>query len=281
MFLRWLYGTISYIPEVPTQNAIGIVGYKDQLPRLPDLTSFMSALRSDAKSGSYFIDLIDAVPRSKDSLALEANLETQYAQAMAFPTKLIYYATSHDRLKWDPRTLFLDSGDAFLIWIDYLFSRDSFPQTIITLAGVLEEDVPPQYAWSVCALLANLGARGVSIISSSGDDGVGPTNCTNRFGNVQFMPRFPATCMCDALSSLSCGTKAQAQVAYHIATVSQVPISPASAARRVHSPRSRHSSPGAAFRDISPALAIRMFLCPSSSIVSAATIGACTSSFRA
>lgn len=44
------------------------------------------------------------------------------------------------------------------------------------------ETVPKDYAMSVCNLFAQLGARGASIMFSSGDFGVGGGDCTTNDG---------------------------------------------------------------------------------------------------
>ena len=56
--------------------------------------------------------------------------------------------------------------------------------------------VPLDYATNVCNLFAQLGARGSSIMFSSGDDGVGAGNCATNDGKntKRFQPNFPASC---------------------------------------------------------------------------------------
>jgi tripeptidyl-peptidase-1 len=77
------------------------------------------------------------------------------------------------------------------------------PQTISTSYGDDEQTVPFTYASRVCAGMAVLGARGVSILFSSGDYGVGDGDpnpatqeCYSNDGlNVtKFLPAFPASC---------------------------------------------------------------------------------------
>ncbi|KAH9083691.1 peptidase S8/S53 domain-containing protein [Lactarius deliciosus] len=46
---------------------------------------------------------------------------------------------------------------------------------------------------SLCILFAQLGTRGVSVLLSTGDDGVG-NNCKDESGNVRFVPELPASC---------------------------------------------------------------------------------------
>lgn len=57
------------------------------------------------------------------------------------------------------------------------------------------QSVPEKYARSVCNLIAQLGSRGVSMLFSSGDSGVGAACQTNDGKNTtHFPPQFPAAC---------------------------------------------------------------------------------------
>ena len=56
--------------------------------------------------------------------------------------------------------------------------------------------VPPAYTDALCDLFAKLGAIGVSVITGSGDDGVGKGQCLDRYGYYGFQPMFPASCTC-------------------------------------------------------------------------------------
>ena len=54
--------------------------------------------------------------------------------------------------------------------------------------------MPEKYARRVCNLIGLLGIRGISILESSGDEGVG-AGCLSTDGkSPQFNPIFPATC---------------------------------------------------------------------------------------
>ena len=70
------------------------------------------------------------------------------------------------------------------------------PQTISTSYGDDEQTVPLDYAASVCELFGQLGARGSSVLFSSGDFGVGGGSCLSNDGEDrrQFTPMFPASC---------------------------------------------------------------------------------------
>jgi len=83
-----------------------------------------------------------------------------------------------------------------LEWLNFITAQSSIPQTFTTSYGDDEQTVPPDYATSVCNLLAQLGVRGSSVIFSSGDFGVGNGDCKTNDGTdtIRFQPIFPATC---------------------------------------------------------------------------------------
>jgi tripeptidyl-peptidase-1 len=97
--------------------------------------------------------------------------------------------------------------DADQVFLNYLLNKDSVPQTISISYGIRENEVPLAYADAICNLYAQLGARGVTVLVPSGNEGVGKGNCIadEEIGNVQFIPDFPAFCMCIALLLLSLG----------------------------------------------------------------------------
>lgn len=84
-----------------------------------------------------------------------------------------------------------------------MLAQDDPPQTISTSYGDDEQTVPESFAKRVCAGFAQLGARGVSLLFSSGDGGVGDGSsnpatqkCITNDGtnSTKFIPGFPASC---------------------------------------------------------------------------------------
>jgi tripeptidyl-peptidase I len=75
-----------------------------------------------------------------------------------------------------------------LTWFDYLLAQDDLPSVIATSYGEDEQDIPASYAHRVCDKFAQLGARGVSMFTSSGNFGVGG-GCNKK----KFRPHFPTT----------------------------------------------------------------------------------------
>ena len=78
-----------------------------------------------------------------------------------------------------------------------MLGLSNIPPVISSSYGDDEQTVPESYAKRVCASFALLGARGVTFLSSSGDDGVGENGqcITNDGRNTSsFLPTFPGGC---------------------------------------------------------------------------------------
>jgi tripeptidyl-peptidase-1 len=85
-------------------------------------------------------------------------------------------------------------------------SDNEIPPTISTSYGDDEQSVPPAYAQRVCQSFAQLGSRGVTLLFSSGDSGVGSMSPNSDRCDIHpdpevdvnavpnFLPAFPAGC---------------------------------------------------------------------------------------
>ncbi|KAH9029515.1 subtilisin-like protein [Lactarius pseudohatsudake] len=191
-FLRTLYKTSTYVPLAAGWNMLGVAGYDGDWPSLDDLGLFMDEYRFDAIDATYRVVQIEGGGYNPNNPDIEANLNMQYTSAIAYPTTHIFYSTG--KSTGDSDTL----GDGFINWLDYVLGQLSVPQTVSTVYGLPEYKVPQDYATHVCDLFARLGARGASVLFSSGNDGVGHGNClvkdSSGSSRVQFLPTFPSTC---------------------------------------------------------------------------------------
>ncbi|KAI9462799.1 subtilisin-like protein [Lactarius psammicola] len=184
LLLRELYKTKGYVPAAADRNALGVAGFLGQYPNPDDLGKFMKEFRTDADDATYLIALVDGGGYNPNNPGLEGNQNIQYTAAITYPTLLIYYSTGFTLPVRDPFSNFLKD----------LLKQQSIPQTISISYGANEHGMPTELAVSTCYLFAQLGARGISVLVASGDDGVGSGNCRDRSGNVRFRPIFPATC---------------------------------------------------------------------------------------
>jgi tripeptidyl-peptidase I len=91
------------------------------------------------------------------------------------------------------------------VWVNWLLEQKFIPQVITTSYGDDEQTLPKAYAERVCKQFAVVGARGTSLLFSSGDNGVGSFDATECISNdgkntTMFLPSFPAGVSGDSLS---------------------------------------------------------------------------------
>ncbi|KAF8267951.1 subtilisin-like protein [Lactarius quietus] len=184
-YLRWLYKTANYKPAATDRNMLGIAGFLGDYPSELNFEDFMRKYRSDVVDPAFTVVPVNGGKYNPFKPSMESNLDIQYAAAMAAPTPIIFYSTGRGQSGTD---------DWYISWLRYILRQSSIPQTISTSYSIDENTCSKEYAVVVCRLFAQLGARGVSILFSTGDHGVGEGNCVTSDGSVQFSPAFPATC---------------------------------------------------------------------------------------
>ncbi|KAH9070670.1 subtilisin-like protein [Lactarius deliciosus] len=195
--LRSLYNSVTYQPAAMEQNRIGVMGFHGEYASDKDLEEFMKQFRSDANDPTFLVIDINDSGYDPKKPGWEANLDMQYTQGMAWPTPHIFYSIGGLAEEFIPDSFTpVNTNEPYLGWLDTMIRSEDVPQTISTSYGGDEQTFPPDYARSVCELFGQLGARGISIIFSSGDEGVGGGDCKKNDGSniVRFQPIFPATC---------------------------------------------------------------------------------------
>jgi tripeptidyl-peptidase-1 len=131
----------------------------------------------------------------------EANLDIQYTTGLIDPAiKTKFYSTAGRGIlipDLDQPDQSKNENEPYLDFFTYLVGLpdDELPQVLSTSYGEDEQSVPPTYAKKVCDIIGQLGIRGVSVLFSSGDTGVGSACQTNDGKNTtRFLPIFPASC---------------------------------------------------------------------------------------
>ena len=195
--VRWLYKTFAYLPAAKDQNMLGIAAYENDYPSPADLARFMTEYRTDGIAATFDVKKVNNGGYEPNSPTTEGNLNIQWAQAMAYPTPHTFYSTGGEML-FIPGTNEPAEGDMWLEWLKYMLLLEKVPQTISTSYAVPEKIMPKEYATTLCNMFAQLGSRGVSLLFASGNDGVGNGDCKadDGSGKIQFVPFFPASCMC-------------------------------------------------------------------------------------
>ncbi|KAG1782847.1 peptidase S8/S53 domain-containing protein [Suillus placidus] len=206
--LRQLYNAVDYNTSATNGNALGITGYLNESTNNIDLQQFYQLQSPSAYGSNYTFVSIHGGENNQSygAAGLEANLDTQFGFGLTWPTPGTFYSTGgeppfHSDLMTESNT-----NEPYSYWLEYVLSQDTIPQSISTSYGDDEQTVPRSYAIRVCNGMAALGVRGVSLMFSSGDGGVGDGvvypdqplkhQCYSNDGlkTPMFLPEFPASC---------------------------------------------------------------------------------------
>ncbi|OLN86511.1 Tripeptidyl-peptidase sed4 [Colletotrichum chlorophyti] len=194
------YNFGAYQADPASGSRVGFVSFLNQSARQEDLTLFLRQYQLPPQQ--FKSVTINGGQDHQDPAGeiIEANLD---AQVMAATVKTL------------PITQFLTGGkpplvpnlrqptqaenqnEPFLDFYQFMMTQDNkqVPQVISISYGDDEQTVPIEYATRVCNLIGMMGLRGISILGSSGDAGVGAPCRANDGSNApQFTPQFPAAC---------------------------------------------------------------------------------------
>lgn len=199
--LKTLY-KIDYKADPNSGSKVAFASYLEEYARYSDLALFEKNLLPEAVGQNFSVVQFNGGLNDQNSSADsgEANLDLQYMLGLSSPLPVTEFSTG-GRGPWVADLDQPDEADSanepyleFLQGVLKLPQKD-LPQVISTSYGENEQSVPKSYALSVCNLFAQLGSRGVSVIFSSGDSGVGSACLSNDGKNTtKFQPQYPAAC---------------------------------------------------------------------------------------
>lgn len=209
--LRALYGTINYTQKATGQNKMAIANYLGEVNLKSDLEIYLKNYRSDLPASasdfkivSYDNGTTQQTPLTQAQIAastgVEGNLDVQTMVGIAYPVPLISYSTGGQQPGFKPDNFTkTNSNEPYLAWVTKMvsLSDDELPYVVSTSYADNEQTVSKEYAEKVCQAFATLGARGVSLLFGSGDEGVGGNG--DCFANEppykrKFLPEFPSSC---------------------------------------------------------------------------------------
>lgn len=201
--LRAIYNIGDYEAPAVKGAKLGVAGYLEQWAKYDDLATFEEMYAPWSIGDNFTVESINGGVNPQDDYTendIEANLDIQYTVPIAVGVPVTYYTTGGrgpivpDLDQPDPAEA---QNEPYLDFFTYLLKlkNKELPQVITTSYGENEQSVPAPYVREVCKLIGQLGARGVSVIFSSGDTGVGSACQTNDGKNTtRFLPIFPAAC---------------------------------------------------------------------------------------
>ncbi|KAI0505389.1 Pro-kumamolisin [Xylaria bambusicola] len=207
--LRVLYGTFGYRVQNDT-NKVGVVNFLGNGNNRSDIMRYLKVYRPDALEGGgtdYFETTLVAgatdeqtpnTPEQFDQrMGLESALDIETLLGVAYPVPIIAWNVGGKPPFRPSQNKPQNTNEPYMDWLNYVLAQDHLPQVISISYADEEQTVPESYAKRVCAAFAQLGARGVSVIVASGDEGVGKDGrCYSNDGEnkAKFMPTFPASC---------------------------------------------------------------------------------------
>ncbi|KAI1162839.1 subtilisin-like protein [Nemania serpens] len=201
--LRALYkiGKTQADPKAPGFFAVN--GFLEEYAKHDALDTFLEQWAPYATSQNFTtLQVSGGLNNQSDTVDddVEANLDMQYAASIGFGQDITFYSVGGraplvpDLDQPDPN---VSSNEPYLELLTYLLRQPNskLPHTLTTSYGEDEQSVPKEYVKKVCTMFGQLGARGVSVVFSSGDTGPGSACQTNDGKNTtRLLPIFPAAC---------------------------------------------------------------------------------------
>ncbi|KAK0614377.1 tripeptidyl-peptidase [Immersiella caudata] len=217
--LKSLYN-INYTASAGPENKAAFCSYLEEYARYTDLTLFQNRYLPEAKGQNFTVELVNGGLNDQNSRSSsgEANLDLQYLMGISHPIPIVEYSTAGRGplipTRDQPRQP--GSNEPYLEWLTYMLNLgdEDLPQTISTSYGEEEQSIPREYALKTCNMFMQLGARGVSVIFSSGDSGPGDGCISNINNETMFDPTYPAGCPWVTSVGATIGTKPERAVSY-------------------------------------------------------------------
>ncbi|MCJ1309035.1 hypothetical protein MMC25_002690 [Agyrium rufum] len=197
--LKELYN-VKYTPKGKTAAKVGFGSFLNQSASYADLAAY--EVLNGIPSQSFSVQLINGGVNDQaiDGNHGEANLDVENIVGLSHPLPVVEFITGGSPPfipNLDEPTAADNSNEPYLQYYEYLLAQpnSALPQVITNSYGDDEQTVPENYAKRVCNMVGQLGLRGISVLESSGDNGVGAP-CQSNDGNKtpQFTPQFPGTC---------------------------------------------------------------------------------------
>ncbi|CEJ81039.1 hypothetical protein VHEMI01191 [[Torrubiella] hemipterigena] len=192
--LRANYNIKGWTPK-PGTTEMGVCGFLEEVPSMPDLSKYLQRFTTIPPSTTMKIVSVNGGGLEASGQG-EANLDSQITVPVTYPMNNVFYSVG-GRPPWIPIDgATNNTNEPYLDWLKYTIAMDKPAQTYSISYGDDERSVPADYMDAVCSQFMKLGARGVSVLVSSGDNGVGDTSACKKGTTEydQFRPSFPATC---------------------------------------------------------------------------------------
>jgi tripeptidyl-peptidase-1 len=189
--VRQIYG-IDYTAQ-PNRTTFAVYGTEAASFNPADLQTYLFKYNPPAAAASATFKVVssdDANSSSSSSIEpkFETSLVTQVSLGLAFPAVGVLYNNGGVFGPNPGRTY-----DRFVSFLQELIVNETVPSVVSFSESLSEDKVDPAYARRVCNMMAQIGARGVSLLFSSGNNGANGDSGSGTH-NAVFEPKFPASC---------------------------------------------------------------------------------------
>ncbi|KAE9980470.1 hypothetical protein EG328_000289 [Venturia inaequalis] len=197
--VKQLYNIGNYTALATSGSKIGFGSFLNQTATYDDLRLYNEYFKLPPHNFTKVEVTKGAATPAKPSSG-EANLDVQNIVGVAYPLPVTEFLTGGSP-PFVPDLEMPDSSkntnEPYLPYYEYLLTLNNsqLPQVISNSYGEPEQTVPRLYAERTCILIAMMGLRGVTVLESSGDTGIG-AGCLSNDGKrrKRFEPQFPSTC---------------------------------------------------------------------------------------
>jgi tripeptidyl-peptidase-1 len=198
-----MYNIGNYTPSVSSGSRIGFGSFLNQSSQFEDVTLFEDQFLIPRQNVTkIFVNNATncQTPECAESLAGEANMDAQNMIGIAHPLPVLEYLTG-GKPPFVPDlempSADQNSNEPYVPFYQHLLRLPNadIPQVISNSYGEPEQTVPLNYARRTCSMVALLGLRGITIMESSGDTGIGSYCKTNDAAKKpRFLAEFPSSC---------------------------------------------------------------------------------------
>ncbi|KAH2247872.1 vesicle formation at the endoplasmic reticulum [Aspergillus fumigatus] len=196
-----MYNLGDYKPDASSGSRVGFGSFLNESANYADLAAYEQLFNIPPQN--FSVELINRGVNDQNwataSLG-EANLDVELIVAVSHPLPVVEFITGGSPPfvpNADEPTAADNQNEPYLQYYEYLLSKPNshLPQVISNSYGDDEQTVPEYYARRVCNLIGLMGLRGITVLESSGDTGIGSACMSNDGTNKpQFTPTFPGTC---------------------------------------------------------------------------------------
>lgn len=195
--LRKKYGVDGYTPSPKSGSRVGFGSFLNETASYSDLAQFEKYYGYPNQNlTSYLVNGATDVQPPSNKNDSEANMDVQILLTFAHPLPITEFVVAGiPPYIPDPALPIGDpvQNEPWLEYYEYLMSKTNaeIPQVLTSSYGDEEQTVPQAYAIRVCNQIGLMGLRGISVIASSGDTGVGMSCVASNSTTPQFNPMFP------------------------------------------------------------------------------------------